>query len=248
MSRSRRTMRSPSTRTRKLTGSLSAGCCGPMGNSTSGMPALLARRFPILPQRVFPLGPSLVEEQRSRVGVTFERDPQEVMNFPLVEVRGGEDARDRWDVRCLPRQGGGNRESGPATGGQVVDDLEGGPGVDPAQGAQMAAREVVPQRPKNVLYPIRPGTGNQAAGRRLPEGLQGFAQALGALPEEFWGCVLRAHAYTGCPFRHSLPPPLASSSMSCWTLITPSTISSGLGGHPATHTSTGTTLSTPPTT
>src|SRR3972149_5805055 len=209
MSRSRRTMRSPSTRTRKLTGSLSAGCCGPMGNSTSVMPALLARRFPILPQRVFPLGPSLVEEQRARVGVTFERDPQEVMNFPLVEVRGGEDARDRWDVRCLPWQGGANREYGPSTGGQVVDDLEGGPGVDPAHGAQMAAREVVPQRPKNVL---------------------------------------RAHPSPGCPFRHSLPPRFASSSMSCWTLITPSTISSGLGGHPATHTSTGTTLSTPPTT
>src|SRR3972149_4214959 len=168
MSRSRRTMRSPSTRTRKLTGSLSAGCCGPMGNSTSGMPALLARRLPVLPQRVFPLGPSLVEEQRSRVGVTFERDPQEVMNFPLVEVRGGGGARGQWGGRCPPRQGGANREYGPATGRHVVDDLEGGPGVDPAQGAQMAAREVVPQRPKNVFHAIRPGTGNQTAGRPLP--------------------------------------------------------------------------------
>src|SRR3990172_3282404 len=220
MSRSRRTMRSPSTRTRKLTGSLSAGCCGPMGNSTSGMPALLARRFPILPQRVFPLGPSLVEEQRARVGVTFERDPQEVMNFPLVEVRGGEDARDRWDVRCLPREGGANREYGPATGGQVVDDLEGGPGGHPAPGAQMAACEVVPQRPKNVFHAIRPGTGNQTAGRRLPEVLHGVAKALGDLPEEFRGYVLRAHAYTGCPFRHSLPPRFASSSLNFLTFIT----------------------------
>src|SRR3972149_189282 len=135
MSRSSRTIRSPSTTTRKLTGSLSAGCCGPMGSSTSGMLALLGRRLPILPQRVFPLRPALVEEEGPRVRVALERDAQQVVDFPFVEVCGREDVRDRRDARSVPRQGGANREHGPAEGGEVVDDIEGGPGVDPADRA-----------------------------------------------------------------------------------------------------------------
>src|SRR3989304_9290917 len=125
MSRSRRTMRSPSTMTLKFTGSLRAGCWGPIGSSTSGM--LLTSggwRLPVLAQRVLPLRPPLVQEEAAGVREAFELDPEEVVALPLVQARDGEEGRDRGDRRRRLRHRSMQRDHDATRPAQVVHDLE----------------------------------------------------------------------------------------------------------------------------
>src|SRR3990170_1212884 len=102
MSRSSRTIRSPSTTTLKFTGSFSAGCWGPISSSTSGMlHRLRGGGFPILPQGILALRPALVEHEAAEVGVADELDAEQVVDLPLVQGGGGEDVRHRGDPRRL---------------------------------------------------------------------------------------------------------------------------------------------------
>src|SRR4030065_657585 len=101
MSRSSRTIRSPSTITRKFTGSFRAGCWGPISSSISGM--LHTPRpggLPVLPERVLSLRPILVQEQGARVLQSVELDPEKVVDLALVNPRHREQVRAR-------REGGG---------------------------------------------------------------------------------------------------------------------------------------------
>src|SRR3990170_4512842 len=174
MFRSSRTIRSPSTTTLKLTGSLRAGCCGPIVISTSGIRLASPRlRLPVLPERVLPLRPVLVEHEAPRVRV--------------------------------------------------------------------AASELVPEDPDDLLRRLRDDVEDEPAEPRA-----GRVRHEGAEPRLDSREQLLVLVHAGTSFRRqSFPPRFASSSMRPSTATTPSMISSGRGGHPAIHASTGMILSTP---
>src|SRR3990170_2170545 len=241
MFRSSRTIRSPSTTTLKLTGSLRAGCCGPIVISTSGIRLASPRlRLPVLPERVLPLRPVLVEHEAPRVRVSLELDAEEVADFPFVQVRGREEVRDGRDLRARPRE---RRVDGDdaATAAHVVHHLDRVPRVEPVDRAQVAASELVPEDTDDLLRRLRDDVEDEPAGPRA-----GRVRHEGAEPRLDSREQLLVLVHAGTSFRRqSFPPRFASSSMRPSTATTPSMISSGRGGHPAIHASTGMILSTP---
>src|SRR5512138_1007247 len=115
-------IRSPSSVMAKLTGSLSEGCCGPMGMVTRGMSLAprTAGGLPVLPQRLLVVRPVLRERVASAGGQAGHLEAEQVHQLALVEGRARETLGDGVEDGALAGDAHAQAEDRPTRPGQDV--------------------------------------------------------------------------------------------------------------------------------